>query len=93
MRLSTRRVKSVLVVFAMLVVLMVSIASPAMANHNNDGWWDDCEWVAVSWYWFPVWWGWDWDWNWVLVCDVDDDWWNHHNDNRHHNDWRNNPWW
>lgn len=42
-----RRIKSILVVFAMLVVLAAS-AAPAMA----DDWGEDCQW-----YWSP-WWGW-----------------------------------
>jgi hypothetical protein len=95
MRLSTRRVKSVLAVFAMLVVLMVSAASPAMASHDNDGWRDNCEWVAVGWHWIPSWWGWDWDWDWIFVCNPGDNRWDNHNNhhNRHHDDWGNNPWW
>ena len=73
---SMRRVKLVLVVLAMMMV-MVASAAPAMARHNNDGWWDDCDWVFYPW------------WGWFVVCQVDDDWWdynNWHDNNRHHND-------
>jgi hypothetical protein len=64
---------------------------PAMARHDNDGWWDNCDWVIVGWYWIPAVWG--WDWSWAVVCvpdgqlaghddwrgddDDDDDWWRH----------------
>ena len=77
-----RRVRLVLAVLAMLVV-MVASAAPAMARHNNDGWWDDCDWF------FSPWWG------WYVVCQVDDNWWDHDRDrnDRDNNDWDWNDWW
>lgn len=36
-----------------------------MANHDDDGWWDSCEW---SWSW---WWG------WFVVCEPDNSWWDY----------------
>ena len=80
-----RRGKLVLAVVAMLAV-MVTTAAPAMANHDNDGWWDNCNWVVVGWYWLPAWWGWDWDWSWAVVC-VPDDNWRGHDDWQGHDDW------
>ncbi len=86
---SMRRVKVVLAVLAMVMV-MVASAAPAMAHHNNDGWWDDCNWVFYPW------------WGWFVVCQVDDDWWddgNHRHDNdrnhndRNHDDWEWDNWW
>lgn len=77
-----RRVKVILAALAMLVLSVVN-AAPAMANHDWDGWWDNCNWVIVGWHWIPAWWGWDWDWTWVLVCEPSHDWsWD---DN--HDDW------
>lgn len=79
-----RRVKLVFAVVAMLAV-MVATAAPAMARHDNDGWWDNCDWVFFPW------------WGWFVVCEVDDGWWDdgwwdddrdHHKD-RDHKDW----WW
>jgi hypothetical protein len=45
-----------------------------MARHDNDGWWDNCDWVIVGWYWIPAVWGWDWGWSWAVVCVPDDNW-------------------
>jgi hypothetical protein len=72
-----RRFKMVFAVVAMLAV-MVATAAPAMARHDNDGWWDNCDWVIVGWYWIPAVWG--WDWSWAVVCVPDDNW-------RGHGDW------
>ncbi len=66
-----RRVKVILAALAMLVLSVVN-AAPAMANHDWDGWWDNCNWVIVGWHWIPAWWG--WDWTWVLVCEPSNDW-------------------
>jgi hypothetical protein len=60
-------------------------AAPAMARHDNDGWWDHCDWVIVGWHWVPAWWG--WGWTWVIVCEPDNDWWD---DGR---DWDDDQWW
>jgi hypothetical protein len=40
------------VVFAVLAMLlvMVATAAPAMARHDNDGWWDNCNWVFLPWW-------------------------------------------
>jgi hypothetical protein len=73
------RVKVVFAVVAMLVV-MVTTAAPAMARHNNDGLWDNCDWVLFPW------------WGWFVVCEVDDGWRDNgrnHYDDRHQNGW----WW
>ena len=67
-----RRFKLVFAVVAMLAV-MVATAAPAMAN-DNDGWWDNCEWVLFPW------------WGWYVVCEVDDSWWGH-DDWQGHDDW------
>jgi hypothetical protein len=85
-----RRVKVILAVLAMLVMMGAS-AAPAMANHDNDGWWDNCDWVIVGWHWLPAWWGWDWDWSWALVCVPDDNWWGH--DKWDNDDWRGDDEW
>jgi hypothetical protein len=80
-----RRVKVILAALAMLVMMAAS-AAPAMADHDNDGWWDNCNWVIVGWHWIPPWfWGgpWSWDWTWSLVCVPDDNWKGHDN----HGDW------
>ena len=45
----TRRVTVVFAVLAMLLV-MVPTAAPAMARHDNDGWWDNCNWVFLPWW-------------------------------------------
>src|SRR3989337_1049259 len=87
---SMRRVKVILAVLAMLVMMGAS-AAPAMANHDNDGWWDNCDWVIVGWHWLPAWWGWDWDWSWALVCVPDDNWWGH--DEWDDDDWRGDDEW
>jgi len=47
----------------MLTVMVILAASPAMASHDDDGWWDDCEWA-----WSP-------GEGWFVICDVDDDFW------------------
>ncbi len=44
-----RRVKLVLAMVAMLAV-RVATAAPAMARHDNDGWWDDCDWILFPWW-------------------------------------------
>lgn len=75
-----RRVKLLFAVVAMLAVMVVT-AAPAIANRDNDGWWDNCDWVIVGWYWIPALRSWDWDWSWAVVCVLDDDW-------RGHDDWQ-----
>ena len=50
---SKRRVKVILAALAMLVLSVVN-AAPAMANHDWDGWWDNCNWVIVGWHWIPA---------------------------------------
>ena len=80
-----RRVKVILAVLAVLVMMGAS-AAPAMANHDNDGWWDNCDWVIVGWHWVPAWWGWDWDWTWTIVCVPNDNWWDD-DGKRWDNDW------
>ena len=62
-----RRIKLILAVVAIMAISVVGSA-PAMASHDNDGWWDSCGW---SWSW---WWG------WYVVCDYDDSWWGHGGD-------------
>lgn len=85
-----RRVKLVFAVVAMLAV-MVATAALAMARHDNDGWWDNCDWVLFPW------------WGWFVVCEVEDDWWwddgrNHHDDwwwddGHDHHDEHDKDWW
>ena len=50
---SKRRVKVLLAELAMLLLSVVN-AAPAMANHDWDGWWDNCNWVIVGWHWIPA---------------------------------------
>ena len=45
----TRRVTVVFAVLAMLLVV-VATAAPAMARHYNDGRWDNCNWVFLPWW-------------------------------------------
>src|SRR5215203_5507415 len=53
-----RRLKLILAALAMMLVMMAASAAPAIANHDNDGWWDNCDWVIVGWHWIPPWfWG------------------------------------
>jgi hypothetical protein len=73
-----RRVKLVLAVVAMLAA-RVATAAPAMTRHDNDGWWDDCDWILFPW------------WGWFVVCEVDDDWWDDGHD--HHNERHLDNWW
>ena len=56
-----RKLKLLAVLLALVGAMVILTASPAMASHDDDGWWDDCEWA-----WSP-------GWGWFVVCDVDDD--------------------
>ena len=56
-----RKLKLLAVLLALVGAMVILTASPAMASHDDDGWWDDCRWA-----WSP-------GWGWFVVCDVDDD--------------------
>ena len=56
-----RKLKLLAVLLALVGAMVILTASPAMASHDDDGWWDDCEWA-----WSP-------GWGWFVVCDVDED--------------------
>src|SRR5829696_10021674 len=56
-----RKLKLLAVLLALVGAMVILTASPAMAGHDDDGWWDDCDWA-----WSP-------GWGWFVVCDVDDD--------------------
>ena len=91
-----RRLKLILAALAMMLVMMAASAAPAIANHDNDGWWDNCNWVIIGWHWIPPWfWGgpWSWDWTWSLVCVPEDNWWGHDKWDDDDDDWRGHDKW
>ena len=69
-----------LLVLTVAAIMAVMSAAPAMASHDEDGWWDNCSWAySLGWGWFLVcepedndwWWGPSWDDN-TVVSDDDD---------------------